>query len=70
MKHDLEKRKKLAELQDEYVKLFGKIDYCNVFLETDDEIKTLEQCLVRKVRWKDVTGFDEEAMFEDGDAYM
>jgi len=68
---DAKKRLKLlCDLQDEYMELFGELDYSNVFMEVEEEITTLEKCLDKKVRWKEITGYDEEYSYEPGGTYM
>ena len=69
MKEKPERVSKLRQLRKTYRDMVGKIDYSNVFIELEDEIRILEQCLKTKATWKDVFGFDERSLNDD-DSYM
>lgn len=70
MKDDKKRLELLSDLQDEYMEMFGELDYSNVFLEVEEEIATLEKCLDKKVRWKEIVGYDEEDSYEPGGTFM
>ena len=69
MKEKPERVSKLRQLRKAYRDMVGKIDYSNVFIELEDEIRILEQCLKTTATWKDVFGFDERSLNDD-DSYM